>query len=394
MLTIEDYQEVMKSNGGGESSLRHARLSMTYLNEFKPIEEVEYMDVVKFINHMTEVRGFKPSTVNLYKRYIKTYFSKNNRKDISDNISIKFKSEPINPETVLDVEDVNFLIENIDSVMYRAIVTFLYETGARISETVNVKYPFDIEEVNAGYDLTIRATKTNSIRKMYLIESKAYMRDWLMVRNTKSPYLFPLSPKAINTWLRHLREDLNFQKPINPHSFRHACATRLVRKGMQEIMIRTQMGWSANSKMIERYVHLAKTDLQKYQLMQIGELMPDDASMAKLTQPKETAIDRLGTQEEEINGMKEELKKNDNTISELMKVVFDLKDKLEQEICDREEEEIRQSIMYEVRKENKQTVGEIEESVKKIPDDIENSTDPEIIEGRKRAEDVIKNYGK
>jgi len=305
MLTIEEFQEVMKSNDVGESALRHARLALTYLNEYKPIEEVELMDVVRFINHMKEVRGFKPSTVDLYKRYIKYYFSRNNREDISDNISTKFKPEPISPENVLDVDDINFLLENVDSVMYRAIITFLYETGARISEAMKMKNPFDVEEVNAGYDLTIRGKKTGKIRKMYLMESKVYMREWLMVRNTDSPYLFPLSPKAVGTWLRNLRENLNFQKPINPHAFRHACATRLVRQGIQERMIREQLGWSANSKMIERYVHLAKTDLQTYQLMQAGELSPDNASMVELTQPKETPMDRLSKQEQEINELRE-----------------------------------------------------------------------------------------
>jgi hypothetical protein len=174
------------------------------------------------------------------------------------------------------------------------------------------------------------------------------------------------------TWLRHLRENLKFNKPLNPHSFRHACATRLVKKGTQERMIREQMGWSETSRMIERYVHLAKTDLQTYQLMQSG-IVTLDAPLVELIQPKETAIDRISKQEQEMNKMKEEMKNKDLALSALLKHVLELKDRLDEEKSEKEEEEIKQDILAKERK--------TEMSLDKIEDAV-NNFDP--VEAEKR----------
>lgn len=40
---------------------------------------------------------------------------------------------------------------------------------------------------------------------------------------------------------------------LHPHTFRHACATRLLEAGMQEADVRVLLGWSRKSRMLERY---------------------------------------------------------------------------------------------------------------------------------------------
>ena len=308
MLCIEDFIEVMKSDGVQNSAIKNARTTLTQLNDFKSLEEVEYLDIVKFINHIREKHGYKESTVSLRKAYIKKYFKYHDRRDIYEKLEIQRDRHDLNPKDILNTEDVNYLLEHIDSPMYKALISFLYESGSRISEALAVKYPDDIFEVNVGYDLTITGKKTmrhnNTFRKMFIIESKAYIREWLMVRNTDSEYLFPVTDRAVGEWLNNLRKNLKFKKPINPHAFRHACATQLVKKGTQESYIRDQLGWSKTSNMIERYVHLAETDLQTYQLMQLGEL-PSDTPIIELVQPKETLSDRMSKLENLLISMTE-----------------------------------------------------------------------------------------
>ena len=131
-----------------------------------------------------------------------------------------------------------------------------------------------------------------------------YIREWIMVRNSDSPYLFPIRDRSVSEWLKNLRKSLQFKKPLNPHAFRHGCATRLVRKGMQESLIRKQMGWSGNSNMISVYIHLANTDLKKYQMLQSGEIT-EETPMVELIKPKETAMDRISQQEQDLNELRD-----------------------------------------------------------------------------------------
>jgi integrase/recombinase XerC len=193
-------------------------------------------------------------TISLRKSYIKKYFKYHDRDDITKKLEVKREQRQLNPNDILNVEDINNLLEHMNSIMYKAIITFLFESGARINECLGVELDTDIKEINAGYDLTLFGDKTRkhnyAYREMILIESAPYIREWLLVRNSDSPYLFPLRDRSVSEWLSNLRETLHFQKPINPHAFRHACATRLVRKGMQESLIRKQMGWSPNSNML------------------------------------------------------------------------------------------------------------------------------------------------
>jgi len=273
MISVTDFIEVMRSEGASQSSIRSATLTLTQLSECKPLEEISYMDIVKFINKIRDVHNYKESTISLRKAYIKKYFRANDRDDISSKLEVKRVPRHLNPNDILKPEDIEYLLKHMDSPLYKAIISFLYETGARINECLNVKLKDDIKEVEIGYDLTLYGSKTrehnHAYREMYLIDSAPYIHEYLMYRLESGPYLFPVSDRAVGVWLSNLKKTLNFSKPINPHAFRHACATRLVREGMQESLIRKQLGWSANSNMISVYVHLANTDLKKYQTQTI-----------------------------------------------------------------------------------------------------------------------------
>ena len=47
---------------------------------------------------------------------------------------------------------------------------------------------------------------------------------------------------------------------LHPHTFRHTCATRLLVAGMQEADVRVLLGWSRNSRMLERYTQSGATE--------------------------------------------------------------------------------------------------------------------------------------
>lgn len=62
----------------------------------------------------------------------------------------------------------------------------------------------------------------------------------------------PLSQAALYLAIRR-RGDQAGIEGLHPHIFRHACATRLLEANMQESDVRSLMGWSRGSRMLERY---------------------------------------------------------------------------------------------------------------------------------------------
>ena len=85
---------------------------------------------------------------------------------------------------------------------------------------------------------------------------------------------------------------------------RHGYTTRLVKKGVQKSMIRELMGWSPDSNMISTYIHLAKTDVKEYQMLQLlGE--DEKPPMVGIIKPKKTAMDKFNKQERDLIELRE-----------------------------------------------------------------------------------------
>lgn len=84
---------------------------------------------------------------------------------------IKLK-ETLKSDDILTTEDINLMIESTDNVYAKAVIAFLFETGARISEARSLKYK-DFIETSDGIIVHISTTKTGAgFRKPIISFSK------------------------------------------------------------------------------------------------------------------------------------------------------------------------------------------------------------------------------
>ena len=74
-----------------------------------------------------------------------------------------------------------------------------------------------------------------------------------------SPNTSTLSQAAVYLAIRKRGEQAGIEN-LHPHMFRHTCATRLLESGMQEADVRVLLGWSLNSRMLERYTQSGAAD--------------------------------------------------------------------------------------------------------------------------------------
>lgn len=319
MASLEEFLLQYKSNKLSHSHIKNATHSIEQFTEFighTNYEEVTLNDINRFIIYIREEHEYSEGTLNIRKNYIKAFFKFFDLDHIVKKLQIKPVPNHLNPNDILVPEDIDFILDHEPHPMYKALITVLWESGGRIGELLAVKKDEDLIETSHGYRMNIFGSKTrqydNAYREVLLRESATYVRDWLFLHNKPSENLFPVWASAVrdrfHTMGEHLRTEHNFKKPVNPHAYRHACATWLVVKKTDVLEIRKQMGWSLSSPMLERYVHLSTSYVFQSQMANL--LGENGKDVISIKQPEETMFDRLKSVENIVETlMKRELER-------------------------------------------------------------------------------------
>ena len=233
--------------------------------------------VQSYIEYITEA-GYRPNTIRVkiaaVKSCIKYLFS--NSKDnmdiqkriiINDYLNNKLKLPKINSnaievESLLSEDEINFLIRKVSKKL-GVIIYFLYHSGCRISEAVNIKHS-DIKKALNYYEITIKGkgdkyrkikishNLLNEIKEVY--HGKVYLFETTQ-NKTKSitggkpinrHYVSNQIKKAGNKWL---------EKDISAHTFRHCFATRMITSGKSIKAVSKYLGHSSVQTTLDLYVH-------------------------------------------------------------------------------------------------------------------------------------------
>jgi len=90
---------------------------------------------------------------------------------------------------ILAPEDVLKLVDKAGTTRDAAFIYTLFETGCRLSEWLNINY----SDVSLdGRIATVEVDGKTGKRKVYLINSLSYFRDWLNVHPRKKEDDFPI----------------------------------------------------------------------------------------------------------------------------------------------------------------------------------------------------------
>ena len=129
------------------------------------------------------------------------------------------------------------------------ILDFLFYSGVRVSELVNIKHQDWQDNV-----LRIHG-KGNKVRHILLPEFLAakfspYNRSYLFITNTGKP----LTKDLVSLIVRRKTQKAGIQKRITPHTFRRSLATNLYNRGGRLETIQKQLGRS-NAQTTLHYIH-------------------------------------------------------------------------------------------------------------------------------------------
>jgi len=165
---------------------------------------------------------------------------------------------------VLSQEEVIRIISCIPNYKHRTILMFIYSTGARVSEAVNVRIK-DIDskrmQVNIQEGKGLKQRKVQLSPKL-LSRLRAYFRKY-----KPSVYLFEgarpgnhISVSAVREICKKARyKTTEIQKEYTPHTFRHSFATHSLEQGTNLLVIQRLLGHADLTNTL-KYLHVQRLE--------------------------------------------------------------------------------------------------------------------------------------
>ena len=245
---------------------------MSEVKNVKPnkieIEAITKEVIVQFLDWLETNRNVSISTRNQRLACIKSFYKyvQSNEPDLFDTcvliLSIKNKKVPNKMISYFSKDEIKIMINylnNSKDLKKLTMICVLYETGARVSEFINIKLSDLNLSDNANITLYGKGNKTRIVPisqelvkliNKYLKEVYInYGDDYLFYSNYKKKY----NRKSINYLINNIVNNLKnnyvnyFKGNYHPHSFRHTKATHLYNNGTPLLYVKEFLGHSTIS---------------------------------------------------------------------------------------------------------------------------------------------------
>jgi len=275
---------------------RKNKIATTLVNfrRFLPIEypKATAADIFAAINKLTtgksvRDRPFKQNTLWSYIRVVKPFILwmiESGYNEIQPQKIKQIKAPAIDtdtstPEDILTPEEIKALIQGCKHSRDRALISVLYESGARIGEIARLTWKECIFD-KYGAKLYINDTKTKKQRYSRLTACAEYLARWRNDCPDPSPTgliftnLHDGSPIEYITVRRLLERALKAsgikKKVTKIHLFRKSRITHMIAQNYQESVVKQAMWGNLDTRMFRTYVHLGEKDIDQEFLEKAG----------------------------------------------------------------------------------------------------------------------------
>ena len=173
---------------------------------------------------------------------------------------IKYRKQVKKPYSAADMERLRKACDNIRDL---ALLDFLYSTGCRVSEVVDL----DIADIDFERMECVVLGKGNKERTVYLSEVAAmHLQDYIDSRKDCSDALFAgrgstrLGKNAIEARLRSIGKRAGVDN-VHPHRYRRTLATNLLDRGMNIQDVAAILG-HADLKTTQVYCYISQANVR------------------------------------------------------------------------------------------------------------------------------------
>ena len=164
---------------------------------------------------------------------------------------------------VLNKEEVNKMFESTMNLKHKMVLMFLYYTGVRVNEIVNLKWG-DIDFQRGTIHL--KTAKGDKERVVFFHEKLKGFIGYFNLK--KEGYVFlsnfgkKYGKRTVQTIVKNASRKAGISKNVAPHILRHSFATHLLEAGADIRHIQKLLG-HANLQTTQIYTHVANKDIKK-----------------------------------------------------------------------------------------------------------------------------------
>ena len=268
ILILKKLETELKLRGFSEktvkSYIRHNQLFLNYIK--KHPEEVLEEDIKTYMAYLISDKNIAPRSFALKKSALKFLYDNILKKNI---VNLQTPKIPKSIPTFLTKEEIRALIQASTREKSRLIVKFLYATGLRVSELINLR----INDINLETkECWVRHGKGAKDRFFQMPESIiTSLAEYLKTLPKEEEFLFPsknhkqITPRNIQKIIKRAAFKAGIKKQVTPHKLRHSFATHLLNEGVDIRLIQELLGHSSIST-TKLYVYISKKQLEKVKL--------------------------------------------------------------------------------------------------------------------------------
>ncbi len=259
MNEIEKFTTELKLKGFSEKTLKNYLffIEKFMLHANKPVPDLNEDDIKSYLSSLLDSKS--RATVSLAASALRSFYTVLEKPISKIQLPKKEKKLPI----VLNKEEVKKLISASQTAKSKLIISFLYSSGLRVSELVNLK-PVDLNlDEKTGW---VRKGKGSKDRIFILSENLMLDLKNYLQQNKENQYLFsaskPLTTRNIQKIIQLTSAKAGINKRVTPHTLRHSYATHLLESGVDIRIIQELLG-HANLNTTQLYAHVSSEQLKK-----------------------------------------------------------------------------------------------------------------------------------
>ncbi len=254
---LKKYQDLLIQKRYSDNT---CKTYIHYFNQFlndignNSPDKITSEQINRYILHLIKTQKISPSRQNQIINAIKFYYEK-----VLGRVTEYYHIErpqkiKILPKVISEAEVEN-IINAIDNIKHKAMVSLLYSVGLRISELLNLK----LNDIDSKRNvIIIRNSKGNKDRIGLLSEKVLHLLRQYFLEYRPKEYLFEgqnggkYTAISVRNVLKNACKKAKITKHVTPHTLRHSFATHLLERGTDLRYIQTLLGHN-NSKTTERY---------------------------------------------------------------------------------------------------------------------------------------------
>lgn len=175
-----------------------------------------------------------------------------------------------NKKDIITIEEFKNLLEIEENKKYKCIYSILFYGGLRIGELLALTNK-DIDLINSRIRINKTVTQYNTIQTPKTLSSERYINLPLNVMNllkeqvekSKSKRIFNIGIAMINKRLKEKFSQVNENKKITSHCFRHSHTSILLKNNIDIATVSRRLGHSNSQITLSTYTHYLEDEEDK-----------------------------------------------------------------------------------------------------------------------------------